>query len=146
MKAVENRWKIGAVIALAVMWAFPVSLMLPTVVGAQPGAGLAGDAYAHEAITVSTTAIGPTAATVSPTTAAGARQMLCTAEAASATSMRYRFDGTAPTTSTGHYVMAGVVGTSAPALISVEGRNNVIRFKAIRQAAVDVTLRCTYLR
>lgn len=104
------------------------------------------DAFAFETITVSTVAIGFTNATISPTNAPSAKAAFCTIEAASAQTIRYRYDGTAPTASVGHYALAAVVGTAAPQTLSLQGINNLLRFRAIRQGATDVTLRCTYLR
>ncbi|CAN5756238.1 hypothetical protein BH24ACT15_BH24ACT15_36400 [soil metagenome] len=106
----------------------------------------ARDPFAFEAVTVGATAVGLTAATVSPATSVGARQAFCTVEAASATAMRYRMDGVNPTAAVGHWVQAGVPGTSAPGVITLEGTNALLQFRAIRQAAVSVTLHCTYLR
>lgn len=115
-------------------------------VGAQHAFTEGQEAFAFESITVSTTAIGFTAATVVPSKAPSARAAFCTLEAGSAASIRYRFDGTDPTSSIGHYALAAVVGTADEQTFSLQGINNLLRFRAIRQGATDVTLRCTYLR
>ena len=119
---------------------------LPTDVSAQQAMVSLRDPFAYESITVADSAIGLTAATVSPATGVGARQAYCTVEAASAAAMRYRTDGGDPTTTVGHYVLAGVAPTSAPGVVTLEGTNALLRFRAIRQGATSITLNCTYLR
>lgn len=93
-------------------------------------------AFAAETIAVSSTAIGPTAATVNPTTTRGASQMYCSVEAQP---IRYRFDGTNPTALVGHPAVAGTT-------LTVTGAANITRFKAIKSGATDASVFCTYSR
>lgn len=86
-------------------------------------------AKAFETITVSTTAIGLTTVTRDD-----ANHALLTSEGAD---FRYRVDGTDPTASVGHLVLAGAV-------LVLEGRGELQNFKAIRDAAVDITLSVSY--
>lgn len=97
-----------------------------------------GDAYAYEAITVSTTAVGFTATTITPTSASlrPATAAIITLETAD---IRYRYDGTNPTATEGHAAASG-------STIVVRGANNVLRFRMIRSGASDATARVTYLR
>lgn len=134
-------------VTVAVVGLLLAVMLWPSTPAAQQELVSARDPFAFETITVSTTAIGLTAATISPTNAPGAKQAYCTVEAAAATTaVRWRSDGTVPTAAIGHWRQAGVPGTSDPGEITLEGTNALLRFRAIRQGAADVTLRCTYLR
>lgn len=96
-----------------------------------------GDAYAFETITVSTTAVGFTAATINPATAVpAAKSAFCSVET---NALRYREDGTNPTSSVGH-------PKAAATEFAVTGINNLIHFRAIRSGGADATLSCTYFR
>ena len=97
--------------------------------------------FGHEAVTVATTSIGFTAGTITPTTAAAgstrpAHRAVVTAETAQ---MRYRYDGTDPTASTGHLLDVGDV-------LVVEGIVNVQTIRFIRTGATSGTITCSYER
>jgi hypothetical protein len=90
-----------------------------------------------EKIAVSTTAVAIDAAKLLTNLAGGGRKRavraFCTVES---NSVRFRFDGTAPDSSTGHLVAAGVYFT-------VDGEGNVANLQMIRgsgDATVQVTL------
>lgn len=95
------------------------------------------DAIGYELLTVTNAAaVGFTAAT-----SAEARAAACTLEGTA--TLRYRYDGTAPTTTEGH--LATTPSATAPVALTIQGRNNVVRFRTIATAG-NATLRCTYLR
>lgn len=89
-------------------------------------------AGAFEKITVSTVAIGPTAALLLSTTKARAARALISVET---NSIRIRFDGSDPDANTGHLLTAG-------AYFTVDGTKNVGRIKMIR-ASADATVQLT---
>jgi hypothetical protein len=97
----------------------------------------ATQAYDYEAIVVSNTAIGCTAAKLSFTPTLGAirkaHEIHVTVETES---LRYRFDGGDPTASVGHLATAGTV-------IAVKGPHNLARFKMIRVGS-DSAAKITY--
>lgn len=95
-----------------------------------------GAAFAYESITVSTVAIGFTLATLRPTTGREAASAFVTSED---DVIRWRMDGTNPTTTEGH-----VLAVNSQLLI--EGINNIRSFRAIRDAGTDVVLKVTYTR
>lgn len=94
------------------------------------------DAFAGEAITVADSAIGPTSATRAPSGQAPAERAVVTVETAS---LRYRYDGTAPTSSVGHLALPGEV-------IVVEGVDNVEDLLMIRTGATSAAVHVTYER
>ena len=94
-----------------------------------------GTAFAFEQVTVSTVAVGLTAATLSPTNAPAAKSAFCTVET---NGIRIRESGT-PTAAIGHPKAAG-------AEFVVQGVNNLLNLKAIRSGGADATLTCTYYR
>lgn len=83
---------------------------------------------AHESITVSSTAIGGTAATI-----ANKHHAVITVETAQ---IRYTVDGTTPTATVGHIADDGNV-------IKLESADEVQKFRAIRTGA-DATLKASY--
>lgn len=95
------------------------------------------DAIGFESISVgSGAAVGFTLAT-----AGEARAAFCTLEGT--VTMRYRVDGTAPTSSEGHQTVTP--SATAPVSFYILGRNNIVKFKAITSAST-ATLKVTYLR
>lgn len=86
-------------------------------------------AHAYEAISVTATAVGLTAAK-----AQRANRAFITAETAQ---MRFRYDGTAPESSEGHLLEIG------DSLI-IEGTQNLENFKAIKTGATSGALKVTY--
>ena len=93
---------------------------------------------AFETITVSTISIGFTTATiVNSTTGLTADYAFFTLETAD---IRYRVDGTAPTSAVGHAAAAGGTG------YYICGRQAVQAFRAIRSGGSDSTMRATYFR
>lgn len=91
--------------------------------------------FAYEDITVSSTAIGCTTATIAPTTHGPAHRAFITTET---DSIRWTVDGTTPTSSKGHLSYAGEA-------IEIEGIANVAAFRAIR-VTTNATLRVSYAR
>lgn len=93
------------------------------------------DAYASETITVSTSAIGPTAANFD-VSGQDVDAIYGTVETAD---IRLRYDGTNPTATVGHLVLAG-------GSFTIEGASNVRSLKMIRAstAAVDASVFATY--
>ena len=100
----------------------------------RPGSDLT--AFDYEAITVSTTSVGFTAGTITPSGARPAHAARVTAETAQ---MRYRFDGGDPTSTEGHLLDIGDI-------VDIEGINNVSNARFIRTTATSGTIRCTFLR
>lgn len=107
-------------------------------------------AYAFETLTISTAAVGCTAATIkviaAGTGAPGDHAALTyTREACEAfvtcesQAVRYRWDGTDPTSSVGHILNPGDT-------LTIEGYDNIKAFRAIRKDAADSTLQVTYSR
>ena len=92
-------------------------------------------AYDYEAVTVSNASIGLTASKVVPTSGKAPLECLITVEDET---IRFRLDGTAPTTTEGHKAIDGDS-------ISLTGQNMMTDFRAIRDDAADATLRVTYL-
>lgn len=85
-------------------------------------------APAFETITVSTAAIGITASIID-----GHNHAVITSETAD---YRYRVDGSDPSATVGHLITAGTP-------LVLEGAYEVSKFRAIRDAAVDVALSVT---
>ena len=96
----------------------------------------AATAFAFESITVADSAIGCTAATVSPAGAPGSVRAVMTLETAQ---VRYRYDGTNPTSSEGHLLEIGET-------LVLEGAANIDRFRAIRTGSTSGVLKVTYER
>jgi hypothetical protein len=92
------------------------------------------DAFDHEAITVSSSAIGPTEATRLHSSGVGANSADISVET---NNIRIRYDGSDPTAATGHQITAGT-------LFTLEGADNIANLKMIRETA-DATVRITYL-
>lgn len=88
----------------------------------------------YEEITVSTAAVGLTAAKVRANPPMKAAEILVTGAG-----IAYRKDGTDPTSTVG-------VTVSANGTISLEHPNDMSRFKAIRTGGSDALLRVEYLR
>jgi hypothetical protein len=103
-------------------------------------------AYDHEAITVSTSALGLTSTKITVVASIGgavesqyqnvkhADEALITTET---DKVRFRLDGTNPTSSTGHELAAGDT-------LIVSGWKNIQAIRFIRSGSADATLRCTY--
>jgi hypothetical protein len=92
--------------------------------------------YAFEQITVSTTAIGFTQATVFPSGDEPGIMAVLTVETAD---VRYRVDGLDPTAAVGDRV-------SASGTLTVCGVPSLRKLKFIREDAADATLSVTYYR
>ena len=93
--------------------------------------------YAFEQIVISTNALPFTAATVKGLYPYVFARALVSVESAA---IRYRFDGTAPTSSVGHPLNVGDSFT-------LEGLDDILNFKAIRDVAAtgDATITVTYV-
>lgn len=90
-------------------------------------------AIGYESVTVSTAAKALTAATYGD-----AKHALITVDA---NPIRYRLDGTAPTTTEGHLVLASATATMT---IELKSTDQIKRFQAIRQGSADAILKVTY--
>lgn len=92
--------------------------------------------FGYEAVTVSNTAIGFTAGTITPTTGRPCSRAIFTVET---DQIRFTYDGsTTPTNTVGHLVEAGD-------RVVIEGIKNVSNFRAIRVTS-DASIKCTYER
>lgn len=107
----------------------------------QAGGGWS-ECFASEQLTVSTTAVGLTAATYAPTTGRPAAQYALITHDGTANNVRFLFDGTAPTTTRGHRL----ANTAGIAKIELYGTATLRRFLAIREGGTDVPLDVTYCR
>ena len=87
------------------------------------------EARAYESVIVADSAVGFTAATLARATAA-----FVTLETAQ---VRFRYDGTNPTSSEGHLMD---IGDS----IRIKGPNNIKNFKAIRTGSTSGVLKVTF--
>jgi hypothetical protein len=87
----------------------------------------------YESITVANTAIGFTSASITGT-AWTASSAFCSLETAQ---IRWRADGTNPTSSEGHLMNVGDT-------VTVSGYNSISNFKAIRTGATSGVLKCSY--
>ena len=97
------------------------------------------DAFAYEAVSVTSgAAVGVTAATMFPASQAPARALACTVETQT---VRYRMDGTNPTTAEGHLMSA----TAPNNVFVVLGTNNIRLLRMIATTGT-ATVRCTGLR
>jgi hypothetical protein len=100
------------------------------------GLNFSPTAFAFESITVSTSSIGFTAATMAPSGAQPATYANCTLET---NPIRFRSDGLAPSSTVGQ-----LVGTGSNIEVCGQANLNALRF--IRQGAADGTLQCHYYR
>ena len=96
------------------------------------------DAVNYESITVGATAVGLTSAIVTPDAPSPTPlEAYISVEDAGGAGMRYRIDGTSPTAAEGHLLQD-------EDSISIMGRGDLSRFRAIRAGAASVTIRVTY--
>ena len=63
-------------------------------------------------------------------------EVFCTLETAQ---IRYTLDGTAPTTTVGHLLEIGDT-------LTIQGRDNIVRFRAIRTGSTSGTIMATFFR
>ena len=91
-------------------------------------------AYDTESITVSNTAIGFTAGTISPGDGAIPVKAVFTVETAQ---IRFTVDGTTPTASIGLLVQIGDI-------ITINGQSDINAFRAIRVTSTDATIQPVY--
>lgn len=92
--------------------------------------------FGFESITVSTTAVGFTTATIAPAGAGRASVAVVTTES---NPLRWRADGTNPSSTVGHVAVADTT-------ITICGITAVANFKMIRSGASDATVRATFFR
>jgi len=90
-------------------------------------------AFDYESLTVSDTAKALTSSKYNPSTRSAAVAFITVEDA----QIRFRYDGTDPTSSEGHIADVGDV-------IKIEGYDNIVNFRAIRTGESDATLRVTY--
>ena len=96
---------------------------------------LNGNAYAFETVTVANAAKALTTTTWRTSGASdAAKKAFISAEGGS---MRYRYDGSDPTTTSGHLLSHGDI-------LEVEGEPNMLNFRAIRVGDRSGTLTVTY--
>lgn len=94
-------------------------------------------AFAYESVTVGTSAVGFTGYTVTESnTTFPASQAYCSIETEP---IRFRYDGTDPTSSEGHPAAAG-------SEFRIYGSTNIRRFRAISSSGSNSNLRCTFSR
>lgn len=129
--------------ALALAGSDPVKLLAILVSQQQPdgseyGADDSLEAFAGEAKTVSTAAVGGTAATYAPNGQQAARTVVIAVETAN---VRCRYDGTNPTATVGMLLEAG-------GIYRVDGAANVAALRLIRDTTevVDASVFLEYLR
>ncbi len=92
---------------------------------------LAADSY--ESILVGNTAVGFTSANITTTTYL-VRKVFCTEENGA---IRYRVDGTSPTSAEGHWL--AVSGT-----LTIDNYTDILNFRAISASGTSPTLKCSY--
>lgn len=103
----------------------------------EKGEGSALDTFGFEALAVAASAIGFTAASVSPTGGAGRATMVSVQ--VEGAPVRYRMDGTSPTATVGTLIQDG-------GEIQVFGSQDIDSIKFIRSTGVSATLNCHYAR
>ena len=91
-------------------------------------------AFDYESVTVSTTAVGLTASKFNAYAAYEVKAFMTLENA----QIRWRIDGTAPTSTEGHLLEAGQN-------LTIEGYKNLSQFRAIRTGTTDGVLKVTYL-
>lgn len=96
-----------------------------------------GEAIGFEKVTVAGTVVR-----FSTTQSNNARTAFCSVEAAA---IRYRLDGTDPTSTTGHLQLSSAT-SNVMYYFFVNGRNAVINERMIADAAGSATVTCTYFR
>ena len=94
------------------------------------------ETYDYESITVAATAIGFTAAKLAPSNSDTPEMAVCTLETGQ---IRYRVDGTDPTSAEGHILNPG------DSLI-VDSLHDLKNFKAIRTGSTSGILKVSYTR
>jgi len=97
---------------------------------------MSGIAFDFETVTVADSAKALTVATFARTEIEGETIAVITAEGGM---MRYRYDGTDPTTTVGHLLSHGDT-------IRIEGEENITNFRAIRLGTQSGSLSATYER
>lgn len=104
-----------------------------------PAAAKSTEAYAYESITVSTAAIGLTSTKIVPTAGSlrPAFEAYITVEPTNG--LRYRLDGTDPTSSEGHALAGG-------GSMTITGTKNLQKLRLIRSGATDAVVKVTYFR
>lgn len=95
--------------------------------------------FADETLTISSTAIGLTAATFNPSGGFPAALAVCTLET---DSVRFRVNGLNPTAAVGQIITASA---SAPSQLTVCGFQSLANVRFIR-VTTDATLTCSYYR
>lgn len=120
-------------------------ILMSLCVGSAAGQGLspcpqAGAAFDFDTLTVSTTAVGLTAAKVDLANAA-----YMTLEGTNG--IRWRIDGQVPTATVGHlFEPPGTGSAGSGSGMWLCGRNSLLSLRMIRASTADVTIRVTYTR
>jgi hypothetical protein len=132
-----RRWALFLLLVV-LPWAPPVFAQMAEC----PAQGKGLDPVGFESITVSTVAIGLTAATITAITAAAAYITVETGNG----SIRYTLFGT-PTAATGHLVDPPSAGNATPGTGTwICGRAALLGLRVIRAAAADAVLRVSYFK
>jgi hypothetical protein len=118
-------------------------LALTSPLGGQAGPALFGipgglEAFAKEDITIGAVSTRLTVLTFTPVNAPSAKAAVCQFETAN---LRYWYDGSDPTTTSGF-----LVTTTDTYPLVVVGINNITRWRGIRTTGVSALGHCTYLR
>lgn len=98
--------------------------------------------FAFEALTVAGSSVGMTAATFAPTTATGgtsAAPAMCARIFVKTAPVRYRADGTAPTSTVGTLLNPGD-------MLEVWGHEDIAALRFIRTSGTSASLDCEYSR
>lgn len=99
---------------------------------------LLGSSYvAFEQIAVANSAIGFTASKITPSGAPGQSQAVVASCRLETAEVRYTVDGTTPTTTVGTLLEVGEI-------LTVQGHDSMLLFKAIRTGATSGQLDCVY--
>lgn len=93
--------------------------------------------FAFEQVTVNSTAVGLTEATYAPSGNPRARRAVI--QNVGSRVVRYKTDGSAPTSSSGHQLAVGGV-------LTLETTHDIAAFRAVRESAFNSTLAITYQR
>lgn len=91
------------------------------------------DGFAYEKITVSTSALPLTAATY----VSGDKRAQVAHITIESQPVNYTYDGTTPTATEGHNLIAG-------STLVLTGYSNIVAFRIIRSGASDATIKVTY--
>ena len=96
-------------------------------------------AFAYESITVSTAAIGLTSSKIVPTSGPTRPAFEVFISVEPTNGLRYRMDGTDPTSAEGHALAGG-------STLTIQGTKNLQALRLIRSGAADADVKVSYFR